>query len=70
MPATIDKEAMMVQDSLLMKSVECGSPYELKLLQGEKELTFLCTTVDTELANYQSKPFHKEAIPVPDCAAV
>lgn len=35
---------MMVQDSLLMKSVECGSPYELKLLQGEKELTFLCTT--------------------------
>lgn len=50
-----------------MRSVECGPPYVLELLQGENKSTFLCTTVDTELA---SCLFNKETTQVLDCTAV
>ena len=50
-----------------MRSVECGPPYVLELLQGESKSTFLCTTVDTELG---SCLFNKETTQVLDCAAV
>lgn len=39
----------------------------LELLQGESKSTFLCTTVDTELASCH---FNKETTQVLDCAAV